>query len=255
VPEAASAREQSGAGYAPAPRLRLSRRGFAVIGVLLAALVGAACWLVFFSSVLDVRTVTVSGTSVLTPAQVLAAAKVPLGGPLERLDTGAVQARVEQALPRVARAVVSVDLPHTVRVRITERVAVAAIREPGGEYAQVDATGVRFATARSVPAGVPVVELELSAAGKSALADFPEAALIDGAVRIATSLPPAIAGRTTDVVVHSYDDMELQLAGGATVLWGSPERDPRKAVVLAALLKQSAAVYNVTAPDDPALSG
>lgn len=236
-----------------AARLRLSRRGFAAIGVLLAALLGTVCWLVYFSSVLGVRTVAVSGTSVLTPAQVLAAARVPLGGPLERLDTGAIRARVLNALPRVAQVRVSTDLPHTVRLRITERVAVAAVKGDDGQFTLVDATGVRFATGPAVPAGVPVVELALSAPGKAALADFSETALVDGAVLVAKALPPSVAKDTRVVVVHSYDDMELQLAGGATVLWGSPERDARKAAVLAALLKQKATTYNVTAPDDPAL--
>jgi cell division protein FtsQ len=248
-PGAAPAGEEPAA----APRLRLSRRGFAAIGVLLAGLLGTACWLVYFSSVLDVRTVAVSGTSVLTPAQVLDAAGVPLGGPLERLDTGAVRARVLSALPRVARVQVTTDLPHTVRLRVTERVAVAAVRGADGSYTQVDSAGVRFATGTTPPAGVPVVELALSAAGKAALADFSEASLIDSAVQIAKALPPAIAKDTGAVVVHSYDDMELQLAGGTTVLWGSPERDARKAVVLGALLKQKATTYDVTAPDDPAL--
>ena len=237
----------------PGARLRLSRRGFAAIGVLVAAVLGAVCWLVYFSPVLDVRTVTVSGTSALTPAQVLEAARVPLGGPLERLDTGAVRARVLNALPRVARVQVSTDLPHTVRLRVTERVAVAAVKGADGRYTQVDAAGVRFATGPTPPAGVPVVELALSAAGRSALPDFSEAELVDSAVQIARSLPRSVAKDTSAVVVHSYDDMELQLAGGATVLWGSPERDARKAVVLAALLKQKATTYNVTAPDDPAL--
>ena len=238
---------------AGAAGLRLSRRGFAVIGVLLAGLLGTVCWLVYFSSVLGVRVVTVSGTTVLTPAQVLAAARIPLGGPLERLDTGAVRARVLSTLPRVAQVRVSTDLPHTVRLRITERVAVAAVRGSDGRFTLVDPTGVRFATVPAAPAGVPVVELALSAAGKGALADFPETALVDGAVQIAKALPPRVAKDTGVVIVHSYDDMELQLAGGATVLWGSPERDARKAVVLAALLKQNARTYNVTAPDDPAL--
>ena len=224
-----------------------------MIGALLAALLGTACWLVYFSSVLGVRVVEVSGTRELTPAQVLAAARVPLGGPLERLDTGAIRARVLNALPRVAGLRVGTDLPHTVRLQVTERVAVAAVEGGDGQYTLVDATGVRFATGPSAPAGVPVVQLALSAAGKSALPDFPQTALVDGAVLIAKSLPPAIGRDTRAVVVHSYDDMELQLTGGATVLWGSPERDARKAVVLVALLKQKAGTYNVTAPDDPAL--
>ncbi|QMU75913.1 FtsQ-type POTRA domain-containing protein [Streptacidiphilus sp. PB12-B1b] len=239
----------------PGGRLRLSRRGFAVLGALVAGLLGTVCWLVYFSSVLDVRTVLVSGTRVLTRAQVLAAAEVPLGGPLERLDTGAVQARVVSRLPRAARVQVSTSLPHTVRVRITERVAVAAVRGADGRYTLVDLAGVRFATGPTPPPGVPVVELSLSPAGRAALADFPESELVDSAVQIAKALPPSVARATSAVVVHSYDDMELQLAGGATVLWGSPERDARKAVVLAALLKQKAGGYDVSAPDDPALRG
>ena len=224
-----------------------------MIGALRAALLGTACWLVYFSSVLGVRVVEVSGTRELTPAQVLAAARVPLGGPLERLDAGAIRARVLNALPRVAGVRVGTELPHTVRLQVTERVAVAAVEGGDGQYTLVDASGVRFATGPSAPAGVPVVELALSAAGKAALPDFPQTALVDGAVLIAKALPPALAEDTGAVIVHSYDDMELQLAGGATVLWGSPERDARKAVVLAALLKQNARTYNVTAPDDPAL--
>jgi cell division protein FtsQ len=259
APDRAASPARAAAGTAAEPparaggRLRVSRRGFAVLGLLLAALLGTACWLVYFSPVLGVRVVAVSGTSELTPAQVVAAARVPLGGPLERLDTGAIRARVLGALPRVAGVRVETDLPHTVRLLVTERVAVAAVEGPDGRYTLVDATGVRFATGPSAPAGVPVVELALSAAGKDALPDFPQSALVDGAVLIAKALPPATAKDTRLVVVHSYDDMELQLADGATVLWGSPERDARKAVVLTTLLKQKAGTYNVTAPDDPAL--
>ncbi|MEZ0095984.1 FtsQ-type POTRA domain-containing protein [Streptacidiphilus sp. EB129] len=235
-------------------RLRLSRRGWALIGVLVAALLGTGCWLLLFSSVLDVRTVTVTGNRALTTDQVLAAAAVPLGGPLERLDTGAVAARVRQALPRAARVDVGTSLPHTVRIQITERVAIAAVKDPDGRYTQVDADGVRFATGGSAPAGVPVVELSLSAAGKAALSAFPEQVLVASAVEVAKALPPSVAAQTRSVVVHSYDDLELQLGGGAQVLWGSPERSARKAVVLVALLKQQGTTYDVSAPDDPALT-
>jgi cell division protein FtsQ len=255
---AASAEERSdvaGAVEAPAapPRvpLRLSRRGFAVLGLLLAAVLGTACWLVWFSSVLDVRTVKVSGNQVLTTGQVLAAASVPLGGPLERLDTGAVRARVLRALPRAADAQVGTSLPHTVQIRITERQAIAAIKGSDGVYTQVDAAGVRFATGRQAPNGVPVVELSLSAAGRGALAVFPEQALVAAAVDVAKALPVAVSKQTRSVVVHSYDDLELQLADGSKVLWGSSEQ--RKAVVLAALLRQKGASYDVSAPDEPAV--
>lgn len=249
--------QQAGAGVEerpPRPRLKLSRRGIAVLCGLVAVLLGVGVWLVWFSSVFDVRTVTVVGVRSLTKDQVVRAAQVPLGGPLERLDTGAVEARVEKALPRVDHADVSTSWPHAVRITVTERIPVAAVRGDNGGYTLEDATGVRFATLPTPPAGVPVVQLALSASGNSALAQFPEAVLVAGAVEVAKSLPPAVAKRTARVVVHSYDDIELTLTGpSGTVYWGSPDLSARKAVVLGALLKQDAKGYDVSAPTDPAL--
>lgn len=238
---------------APGPRLRLSRRGFAVLGVLLAGVLAAGCWLVWFSPVFDVRTVAVSGTRVLTVDQVLAAAAVPVGGPLERLDTGAAETRVAAALPRVARVRISTSLPHTVRIQITERTAIAAVKDDDGRFTQVDAGGVRFVTTATAPPGVPVVQLALSAAGKAALGVFPEPVLLTAAVDVAKALPLSVATRTSSVLVHSYDDLELQLTDGSRVLWGSSERDARKAAVLGALLRQKGSGYDVSAPDDPAI--
>jgi cell division protein FtsQ len=221
---------------------------------LVAALLGTGIWLVWFSSVFDVRTVTVDGVRSLTKDQVLQAAQVPLGGPLERLDTGVVEARVEKALPRVDHADVSTSWPHAVQITVTERIPVAAVRGDNGQFALEDTAGVRFATLSAPPAGVPVVQLALSAAGKGALAQFPEPVLVAGAVEVAKSLPPVVAKRTSLVVVHSYDDIELTLTGpSGTVYWGSPDQSARKAVVLGALLKQQAPGYDVSAPTDPAL--
>ncbi|MEZ0067562.1 cell division protein FtsQ [Streptacidiphilus sp. MAP12-20] len=237
----------------PRPRVKLSRRGVVVLCALLAVLLGSGVWLVSFSSVFDVRTVSVSGTKALTKAQVLAAAQVPLGGPLERLDTGGIEARVEKALPRVDHADVSTSWPHAVRITVTERTPVAAVRGDDGSYTLEDASGVRFATQPKPPVGVPVVQLALSAAGKSEVPEFPEQLLVAGAVEVAKVLPAPIAHRTTAVVVHSYDDIELTLSSGATVYWGSPDQSARKAVVLSALMKRDAKGYDVSAPTDPAL--
>ncbi|MEY9874952.1 cell division protein FtsQ [Streptacidiphilus sp. MAP12-33] len=238
----------------PRPRLKLSRRGIVVVSAFLAALLGTGVWLVWFSSVFDVRTVGVVGVKALTRTQVLQAAQVPLGGPLERLDTGAVAARVEKALPRVDHADVSTSWPHAVTITVTERTPVAAVRGANGQYTLEDTAGVRFATLSAPPAGVPVVQLALSPAGRGALAQFPEPVLVAGAVEVAKSLPPALARRTAVVVVHSYDDIELTLTGpSGTVYWGSPDQSARKAVVLAALLRQDAKGYDVSAPTDPAL--
>lgn len=246
---------RAAAGEPPPHRLRLSRRGVTVLAALGALVVAVCLWLVFFSSVLAVRTVAVTGTRKLTAEQVVAAAAVHPGGPLARVDTDAVRRRVAGALPRAERVDVWRGWPRTLRIRITERRPVAAVKEAGGRYTQVDASGVCFATEAAPPPGVPVVVLELSSAARDASAAFPQRDLVAAAVQVARDLPPAVAGRAPAVEVHSYDDIELRLDGGRTVLWGSAERGTRKAQVLTALLKLPARTYDVSAPDAPATAG
>ncbi|MGW2249767.1 cell division protein FtsQ/DivIB [Kitasatospora sp. NPDC001660] len=239
-----------------APRLRLSRRGIVVLGVLGAAVVGVLAWVVFFSSVLDVRNVAVQGVTDdrLTADQVREAIGGLGDGPLARVDLDAAQQRVE-AIPRVARAEVWRGWPHTLQVKVTQRKAVAAVKGDDGRFTQVDTGGVSFATEAAPPPGVPVVELRLSQQAKDANGVISRAQLVQGAVEVAAGLPSDVAQRAGALLVHSYDDIELQLSGGATVRWGSPEQSDRKARVLVALLNQKGANYDVSAPDAPAVSG
>ncbi|MFG2904569.1 cell division protein FtsQ/DivIB [Kitasatospora sp. NPDC048286] len=239
-----------------APRLRLSRRGIVVLGALGAAVFGVLAWLVFFSSVLDVRDVAVQGTSddKLTADQVRATIGGLGDGPLARVDLDDVRHRVE-TIPRVATAEVWRGWPHTLRVKVVERKAVAAVKGDDGQFTQVDAGGVSFATEPAPPEGLPVVELRLSQQANDADGVISRSQLVQGAVAVAAGLPPEVAKRAGSVLVHSYDDIELQLSGGATVRWGSPEQIDRKARVLVALMKQKGTNFDVTAPEAPAVSG
>ncbi|MFE9421828.1 cell division protein FtsQ/DivIB [Kitasatospora sp. NPDC006697] len=236
--------------------LRLSRRGIVVLGGLTALLLAVAGWVVFFSSLLDVRTVAVQGlrNDQLTVDQVRQAIGPVQHGPLARVDLDAVQHRVE-AIPRVARAEVWRGWPHTLRVKVIERQPVAAVKGSDGKFTEMDASGVSFATDSTPPRGVPVVELQLSQPAQDAAQVLPEAALVQGAVKVAAGLPADVASQAPSMLVRSYDDIEVRLPSGVTVRWGSPERTDRKSVVLRALMKQSAKVYDVTAPDAPAISG
>ncbi|MEV7779167.1 FtsQ-type POTRA domain-containing protein [Kitasatospora sp. NPDC088351] len=239
-----------------APRLRLSRRGIVVLGVLGATVLGVLAWLVFFSSVLDVRNVSVQGAEdeKLTVDQVRAVIGGVGDGPLARVDLDDVRQRVE-AIPRVARAEVWRGWPHTLRVKVTQRKAVAAVKGEDGQFTQVDATGVSFATEPAAPEGVPVVELQLGQPALDAGGVITRPQLVQGAVTVAAGLPAEVAARAGAVLVHSYDDIQLQLSGGATVRWGSPEQTDRKARVLVALMNQKGTNYDVSAPEAPAVSG
>jgi cell division protein FtsQ len=222
-----------------------------------AVLAGGAAWLVYGSPWLRATRVTVSGTEMLTPGQVRTAAAVPTGGPLASVDTGAVARRVRARLPRVDHVTVSRSWPHTIRVAVTERRASAVVREGTG-YAEVDATGVRFATLSAPPKGVPLVDLEPDRSSASYRV-FGTRRLLAAAVRVSADLPPAVHRDALTIRVRGYDGISVLLSGGRTVVWGSPEQGAAKARVLNRLLKAAqrlggARHFDVSAPDAPATS-
>src|SRR5581483_5120584 len=113
------------------------------------------------TSLLGVRTVRVSGNSLVTPDQVRAAAAVPGGAALASLDLRAVARRVERLAP-VRSAQVTRDWPSTVVIAVTERAPVAVLPRPDKRYDLIDASGVVYAT---VPARGSLPAMQLAAAG------------------------------------------------------------------------------------------
>ncbi len=182
-------------------------------------------WLPLMSGLLDVRQVTVTGTSRLSADAVRAATGVQVGSPLARVDTDQVRERVS-ALPPAAAASVTRSWPATLTVHVVERRA-AAVIQAGASWRLVDAGGTAFATERTAPRGLPV----LRSAGASA-----ELASKTGLAVLAT-LPPALRSAVQEVSVKSPSSITLRV-GGRTVVWGSPEDAARKAAVTSALLRQ-----------------
>ena len=234
-------------------RRRFARRAWArrwgwwkpvLAAVVLATLLGLGAWVVWFSDVLGVDEVTVSGTSYLTDAEVLAAADVPAGRPLARLDVVGIERRVA-ALAPVAGVEVRRELPGTVAVVVTEREAVAVL-EIGARIAGLDADGVVFRDYRKAPKRLPRVR---------DLADGDEDSLKEAA-RVVTSLPDGLARQVRRVDVESVDMITLVLSKDRAVVWGSGENSAEKAAVLAALLKAGdAKTYDVSVPGQPSHSG
>lgn len=211
--------------------------------VLLLGLVGTAVWFIGFSSVAAVEEVAVEGTDHLAEAEVRAAAAVPLGDPLVRVDLEAVASRVE-ALAPVARARVERDWPHAVRITITERVAVA-VAQIGGRTRGMDVEGVVFRDYRRPPRGLPRVRV---------VGDVDREALQQAAT-VLSALPAGLAELVRRVDVETVDRISLVLTGERTVLWGSGEFSEEKAAVLSALLEaQQASRYDVSAPGQPVVS-
>jgi cell division protein FtsQ len=227
------------------PRRRRTRwraAFFALAGVVI--VVGIA-WALLGDRLFVVRSVSVTGTHLLEPAQVVAAADVPLGTPLMNVDAGAVTRRVE-AIRDVASATVTKDWPDHVVIAVTERVPVMAVRMAGGGYDLVDKTGVivRFAAAK--PAALPLFATTLS--GRNLRGD----ASVTAVTEVLGELPPWLAQQVTQAratpVPAGPAQVTLGLRNGQTIQWGSPGDATQKNRELAILQGSQARVIDVSAP-------
>lgn len=225
--------EPQARGGLPHRRLILSALALVVVGAVLT-------WLVAFSSVLGVRTVTVHGTRTLSPAQVRQAAAIANGTPLVRLDKAAVRHRVE-TLPDVASATVTTSFPSTVVITVTERVAVGYVRS-GGEVRLVDRTGDQY---RSVPSAPKQLPRFVVSAGPNARATGAAVATV------AAALPAQVRRDVDSIQALDPDAITLLMADGRVVRWGSADRSTEKARILPALLRRDGTQFDVTDPDLP----
>ncbi|MEP6624227.1 MAG: FtsQ-type POTRA domain-containing protein [Acidimicrobiia bacterium] len=143
--------------WVTARRAEGRRRLRLVAGVVVLLSVFGIAYLIAQSPLLGADTITVKGVTATTPDQVRAAARIEDGAPLLFLDTTRVARRVE-TLPGVARARVETDLPNTVVITVTERVAVAWTRTAGAlPIAEVDATGRVIRLVAQPPTPLPEV--------------------------------------------------------------------------------------------------
>lgn len=229
-----------------------------ILAVALVVLGGGSVWVLYGSQWLRVDRVSVSGTLVLTPAEVREVASVPLGEPLISVNTGAIEARLRRKLPRIDTVDVVRVWPDGIGLKVTERTPVLLVRK-AGNFVEVDHEGVRFATVSQAPKGVPLLELTASRKGSGAASfrRFGTDRLVREAVRVGGDLPSAVARGTRTVQVRSFDDISLELGDGRTVAWGSSESGRAKARALTALMKAAprARHFDISVPTAPASSG
>jgi cell division protein FtsQ len=215
----------------PRPRRRRRRRVALVIVLILLAV--AAVWTVWFSSILSVRQVRVVGADAAMADAALAAAAVPTGVPLARIDAARAERAVD-ALPWVAAAEVRRGWPSEVVVAVTPRVPIAV---RSGTRSVVDADGVAFDAVGPLPKDLPKVTAE-----GVALAE---------AMAVLSSLPPDLARRVVAVSATTRDDVDLTFRSGDLIRWGSAGQAEFKAEVLRALMQRRADLYDVSAPELP----
>lgn len=226
-------------------RARTRRRNRRIaLGASVALVLAVLVWLVGFSPLLVASDVEVTGTTLTPPDDVVAAAAVPSGTPLARLDAVEVTDRVKQ-LATVSDATMVRAWPRTVRIEVTERTAVYQIAQDSG-FGQVDAEGVIFITSA-----------DRGAAPVATLADADDQDLRADVATATSALPQDVRDRLTAVDAGSTDSISFRIDDGSTtIFWGSAEQSGEKASVIEVLLAQGGGytTYDVSAPSRPAAS-
>lgn len=217
-------------------RSLLKRAGIVVAAVAVAA---ALVWLVWFSPVLQVREVEVTGGEVTTPEQVIEVAQVPLGTALAAIDAGAIRERV-LSLPAVAAVEVKRNWPDTVVIVLTERQVVYQ-RVVDGGFQWVDAEGRVFHTS---PVAVPGVQAHTATDDERLLRDV---------ATMVSALPPEITEQVDRVAATSIDHLVIYLIDGRIVVWGNAEKSAEKAALLPTLLAMAGNVFDISVPSHPAI--
>lgn len=222
---------------------RSSRRRLLLVAGSAVVLVVTAVWALFFSSWFTVTAVRVEGVTVLSAGDVLRVAAVRDGIPLIRFDGDGAEERVG-ALPPVEEVSVSRRWPHTVVITVVERQPALAVPSAAG-FSIYDGAGVAYTEVVAAPAGVP----QLNSGGS----DPVESALVEDVLSVLDALPGPLLDRLVTVRAETADSIELDLADGVVVVWGSADQTPRKVEVLTALMQRPGRVYIVSAPEVPAI--
>jgi len=246
-----------GGDASPPGKKRSPRKWRALFFVLASVgIVAAVAWALLGDRLLVVRVVTVSGTHLVTPAQVITAADVPAGTPLIRVDTTQVAARVE-AITQVASARVSKDWPDGLSITVTERVPVVAVRETGGGYYLVDHDGVIVRSASAKPTSLPLFQTGVPgsqlrgnhdiATVSAVLAELPS--WLYREVENVTVTSGTSGNRGVEEASVPAGSVVLSTDEAETVVWGGPGMAGVKAHELAILMRDRASYYDVSDPN------
>jgi cell division protein FtsQ len=192
--------------------------------------------------VLVLNQVSVRGVPSSSADDVRAAAQLPVGRPMVRLDLAAAQRRVA-AIRTVRSAEVTRSWPTTVTIAVTLRTPVAVVKDAQGRLHLADSTGTAYAEVSSPPPDVPLVD-----------ADATDPAAVQSVVQVLAALPARMRAQVTSAQAKGPDAVTLTL-GQVTVLWGGPGDSSLKASALQALRRANpkAHRFDLSAPHAPSV--
>jgi cell division protein FtsQ len=213
-----------------------------LVARLLAGLLFGGRQLLLHGARFGVAQVEVTGAGSVDLALIQSASGVRIGEPLLSVSTEEVRRRVA-AIPALASARVSREWPGTVKIEVSERSPVALAASAAGPLL-VDGTGYAYQRAPTPPPELPRLAADRVA---------PDDPATRAGLVVLAALAAPIRDQLQVVTAVGPEAVNLTLAGGRQVRWGSPDRSERKAAILVALLTQPGTIYDVSAPDLPTI--
>ena len=233
-----------------AVRRRHSRRRRVVV-LVVGAVVGlaAVAWPLAHSRYLSATALRVVGAHHTTAARVLEASGLSTHPPMIDVSAASAARRID-ALAWVATARVDLEWPDGVVVTVTERTAVAVVADGSGGWAELDSTARVLAIVPNAPSGlVHLVSTPRPGAPGTTL-DSAKPSVV-----VAAALPAAFRSLVSAISPSPGDGVDLALAGGIGVVFGTATELPAKFEDIASLLAGAhladGSVLDVSVPDSP----
>lgn len=207
--------------------------------VLILTLASAITWVVQTSSDAQVSdiSVQVSDRNLIKPIRKVAA--IEIGERITDLNLTAAAARIMQ-LPQVRSAEVDRRWPDRIVISVELREPIGWLRQTD-EIWYLDVTGEKYLP--KVASAKPGLPEFVTSSEKSLMASASAYKYV----------PNQLKRNLASVTAASSSNIRFILTSGVTVIWGSVERNERKAEVLKILLQRKAKIYDVSAPDLPTI--
>jgi hypothetical protein len=161
--------------------------------------------------------VEIAGTVITPRAAVEAMLGLEKGTNLVGLATEPIEAQL-RVIPSVADANISVGLPDTVRVEVTERRAIVIWAAAGHRFA-IDGDGVLFADVGKTPppaiAALPIVTDARRSAATLGIRSILDPVDLDAATRLGSLTPDKIGSSAAKLTVRVTDERGFTVSSGA----------------------------------------
>ncbi len=208
------------------------------------------------SSVFEIRSVEVVGIEHLSREAVIQKAALPEGATLLRFPKAAIAQRIA-ADPWVAEVHVTRDFPHTLRIRIVERVPFARVDTGQAAIWLVDANGMVLGEdSAEASVAVPVVRDVPGLDCKPGRRSTSE--VLHNALRVLAGISPELYSQVRAVSAPSIDETALVTTSNVELMFGEAVDLAKKdAVVRRIMQEQGASVVfiDVRNPDRPVSRG